>query len=267
MTDSGSAAFTDHFASVAGQYARFRPGYPPALFEFLAAHSPGHDLAWDCGTGTGIAAIALAETFRAVVATDASAAQLAQAPPHARITYRVQREGQSGIADGAASLVTVAQAAHWFDLDAFYREVDRVLRPGGLVALWCYGILGIDDRIDAVLHRFEHERVGPYWPAERRHIDADYRTLPFPYPRIEAPAFVMEATLTRAALLGYLGSWSAVSRYRAATGVDPIPEVEAALSPLWPDGKARSVHWPLTVVAGRMPRRPHAGGQSGILRE
>ena len=268
MTDSGPpAAFTDHFASVAEQYARFRPGYPAALFEFLAAHSPERDLAWDCGTGTGIAAIALAEKFRAVVATDASAAQLAQAPPHERVTYRVLREGQSGIADGAASLVTVAQAAHWFDLDSFYREVGRVLRPGGLVALWCYGILSIDDRVDEVLRRFEHGRVGPHWPPERRHVDADYRTLPFPYPRIEAPVLTMEATLTRAALLGYLGSWSAVSRYRAATGVDPIPELEAELAPLWPDGNARRVCWPLTVVAGRMPGRPHGGGQSGILRE
>ncbi len=263
----GGAAFTDHFASVAEQYARFRPGYPPALFEFVTAHSPDTDLAWDCGTGTGIAALALAERFHAVVATDASAAQLAKAPRHSRVTYRVLREGQSAIADGAASLVTVAQAAHWFDLDAFYREVDRVLKPGGVVAMWCYGILSIDDRVDAVLHRFEHERVGPYWPPERRHIDADYRTLPFPYARIDTPAFAMEAMLTRAALLGYLGSWSAVSRYRTATGVDPIPALEAELAPLWPGERARQVRWPLTVVAGRAAERaPHAGGEPGILR-
>ena len=233
------------------EYAKFRPGYPSALFDFLASEAPDRDLAWDCGTGTGIAAIPLAERFRAVVATDASAAQLAQAPAHPRITWRTLREAESGLPDGTASLVTVAQAAHWFDLDAFYREVDRVLKPGGVVALWCYGILGIDAGIDRILHRFEHERVGPYWPEERRHVDAEYRTLPFPYRRIDTPHFVMEATLSRAALLGYLGSWSAVSRYRTATGDEPLTELDAELAPLWPATEPRLVRWPLTVVAGR----------------
>ena len=244
-------AFTDHFASVAAQYARFRPGYPAALFDFLARVAPARDLAWDCGTGTGIAAVPLAERFAHVVATDASAAQLAEAPPHARITWRVLREEQSGLEPGSASLVTVAQAAHWFDLDAFYREVDRVIRPGGVLALWCYGLLDIESRIDRILHRFEHERVGPYWPGERRHVDAEYRTLPFPYPRIDTPGFTMEAALTRSALLGYLGSWSAVSRYRSATGEDPLDEVDAELTPHWPAGETKLVRWPLTVVAGR----------------
>jgi SAM-dependent methyltransferase len=244
-------AFVDHFASVAADYARFRPGYPPALFAFLADSAPDRDVAWDCGTGTGIAAIPLAERFGAVVATDASAAQLAQATSHPRISYRSLREGQSGLPHRTASLVTAAQAAHWFDLDAFYREVDRVLKPGGVVALWCYGILAIDAGIDRILHRFEHERVGPCWPEERRHVDAEYRTLPFPYSRIDTPRFTVEATLTRAALLGYLGSWSAVSRSRAATGDDPLIPLEAELTPLWPAGEVRLVRWPLTVVAGR----------------
>lgn len=258
-------AFVDHFASVAADYARFRPRYPPALFDFLAGASPDRDLVWDCGTGTGIAAIPLAERFGAVVATDASAAQLAQAPPHPRITWRALREGASGLLDHSASLVTVAQAAHWFDLDAFYREVDRVLKPGGVVALWCYGLLAIDGGIDDILRRFEHGRVGPCWPEERRHVDAEYRTLPFPYARIDTPAFTMEATLTRSALLGYLGSWSAVSRYRSATGADPLLDLETELAPLWPAPEPKVVRWPLTVVAGRAAA-PHAREQSGILR-
>ena len=266
MTASDGIPFTDHFAGVAEQYARFRPGYPAALFDFLATLTPDTRLAWDCGTGTGIAALPLAERFDAVMATDASAAQLAQATPHPGVTYRVSREGQSGLPDGEASLVTAAQAAHWFDLDAFYREVDRVLKPGGVLAMWCYGLLSIDARIDAILHRFEHERVGPHWPPERRHVDAEYRTLSFPYARVDTPAFTMEAMLTRSALLGYLGSWSAVGRYRAATGLNPIPELETQLLTIWPDEEARRVHWPLTVIAGRHDRTPHARGQSGILR-
>lgn len=250
MSDD-AVPFTDHFASVAADYARFRPGYPAALFDFLASAAPDRDVAWDCGTGTGIAAIPLAERFGSVVATDASAAQLAQATPHHGITYRVLREGESGLPGRTASIVTVAQAAHWFDLGAFYREVDRVLKPGGVVALWCYGILAIDAGIDGILQRFEHERVGPYWPEERRHVDAGYRSLPFPYARIDTPAFVMEARLDRAALLGYLGSWSAVSRCRVATGEDPLVELDVELAPLWATSEVRPVRWPLTVVAGR----------------
>ena len=137
--------------------------------------------------------------------------------------------------DGTASLVTVAQAAHWFDLDAFYREVDRVLKPGGVVALWCYGILGIDAGVDRILHRFEHERVGPYWPEERRHVDAEYRTLLFPYRRIDTPHFVMEATLSRADCW-IPGELVAVSRYRTATGAEPLTDLDAELAPLARDG-------------------------------
>lgn len=266
MSDN-QVAFTDHFANVARDYAKFRPGYPPALFDFLADAAPDRDLAWDCGTGTGIAAIPLAERFSSVIATDASAAQLEQASAHPRVTYRTFREGESGLPAQAASLVTVAQAAHWFDLDAFYREVDRVLKPGGVLAMWCYGLLSIESRIDAVLHRFEHEKVGPHWPPERRHVDAEYRTLPFPYARVDTPAFTMEAMLTRSALLGYLGSWSAVSRFRRATGEDPLVSLNAELAPLWPEPESKPVRWPLTVVAGRAPSRsPHPGEQSGILR-
>ena len=244
-------AFTDHFASVARDYAKFRPGYPGALFDFLADAAPDREVAWDCGTGTGIAAIPLAGRFSSVIATDASAAQLEQATPHPRVTYRTRREGESGLPPGTASLVAVAQAAHWFDLGVFYREVDRVLKPGGVVALWCYGILSIETGIDAILHRFEHERVGRYWPAERRHVDAEYRTLPFPYRRIDTPRFTMEASLTRAELLGYLASWSAVSRFRSATGEDPVRLLDAELASLWPESELKLVRWPLTVVAGR----------------
>lgn len=127
---SGPSPFADHFSSVSQAYAQFRPGYPPALFDWLAEVAPNRQLAWDCGTGTGLAAVALAERFDQVVATDPSEAQLAVAPRRENITYRLRREADSGITGPLASLVTAAQAAHWFDLEAFHREVRRVLVPG-----------------------------------------------------------------------------------------------------------------------------------------
>ena len=251
--------FKDHFSVAASGYAAHRPVYPRAVAEALAARSPGRSVVWDAGCGSGQLSVVLAAAFDQVVATDASAAQIAEAVPHVRVRYAVAPAEVSGLPDDSVSCAVAAQAAHWFDLDAFYREVARVLKPDGVLALWCYGILTIAPGIDAILHRFEHERVGPWWPAERRHVDSEYRTLPFPYARIDAPVFVMEARLTRPALLGYLGSWSAVSRCRAATGEDPLGPLDAELAPLWSAAESKLVRWPLTVVAGRAPAStPHA---------
>ena len=143
--EAGSTApFQDHFSAVAAGYARFRPRYPTELCADLAAAAPAHGLAWDCATGNGQAAVALAAHFARVVATDASAAQLARATPHPRITYRLGPERESGLDDGSVDLVTVAQAFHWLDLDAFYAEVRRVLRPRGALAVWCYDLARVD---------------------------------------------------------------------------------------------------------------------------
>lgn len=52
MSAEPTPEFSDHFRSVATQYAANRPGYPDALFDWVAAHSPGRALAWDCATGS-----------------------------------------------------------------------------------------------------------------------------------------------------------------------------------------------------------------------
>ena len=175
-------------------------------------------------------------------------------PEHPRITWRLAREAESGLESGSASLVVAAQAAHWFDIEAFYREAARVLKPGGLLAIWCYGHAAIQPDIDPLLQWFEHQRVGAYWPAGREHIDAGYTTLAFPYPHIEVPSFTLEATLDRAGLLGYVGSWSAVDRCRKVEGHDPLPELERALAPAWNEQDRKVVRWPLAIIAGRAPR-------------
>ncbi len=246
--------FSDHFGAVAGHYAEFRPHYPASLFAWLAAQCDRHALAWDCGTGSGQAAQALAAHFAQVHATDASAEQIAHAEAHAGVTYAVVPAERSGLADASTDLVTVAQALHWFDLPAFYAEVRRVLKPGGVVAAWTYGVHTTEgDAIDAAVRRFYHEVVGPYWPPERRHVENGYRELPFPFTRIPAPAFAMQVSWSLAQLLGYLGSWSATARLRKATGSDPLPALGQQLRPLWGDpAKTRIVRWPLSLLAGRL---------------
>src|SRR4051794_21677502 len=149
-------SFKDHFSGHAAVYASFRPGYPAALFDFATSLAPGRSLAWDCATGNGQATAGLAERFARVIATDASAAQLAQATPHPRIEYRQAPAEQSGLADRSVDLVTVATALHWFDFDRFYAEAERVLIPGGALVAWAYNLPRVSPELDVLMDRLGH---------------------------------------------------------------------------------------------------------------
>lgn len=247
------SGFKDHFSGNSGDYAAYRPSYPAALFDFLAGQVAGHDLAWDCATGSGQAALGLAPYFQDVVATDASADQIAQARPHAGVSYRVAPAQASGLASASVDLVSVAQAVHWFDLDAFHAEARRVLKPGGVLALWCYERLTIAPALDAVIGAFYADTLGPFWPDERRHVETGYRDLAFPYTELPAPALAMQAAWTLDQLLGYLATWSAVKAYRARLGRDPLPALRESLAPLWVShDAAKNIKWPLSVRLGRV---------------
>jgi SAM-dependent methyltransferase len=246
--------FADHFSRQSTQYAAYRPTYPRALGEFLAGVSPGRALVWDCGTGSGQAVPILAAAFDRVVATDASARQIANAEPHDRTEYRVAPASASGLDDASCDAVTVAQAAHWFDLPAFYAEARRVLRPRGVIALWCYGSAETDDAaLNTCIQDFQYKRVEQYWPAGRELVEAGYATLPFPFERIAAPKFFVAARWRRDELIGYVSTWSAVARCREAEGVDPLPEFAAHVEAVWTDpSEARDVRWPMSLLVGRV---------------
>lgn len=250
------------FTSVAREYANHRPGYPPALFAYLARVCSSHGAAWDCGAGSGQASVPLATHFDRVYATDVAREQIDAATPHPRVSYHVAPAASSGLEDASVDLVTVAQALHWFDLPAFYAEVRRVLRPGGVLAVWTYPRPRFEDAtLDARFHDFHSRVVGPWWPPERRHVDAEYATLEFPprgddFEELAAPEFGRELQWTLEQVLGYAASWSATTRYRSQMGADPVPRLREALAPAWPaDGVAR-VRMPLVVRAARLAARP-----------
>lgn len=246
-------SFKDHFSTQAAGYARARPTYPPELFATLAALAPGKALAWDCGTGNGQAARGLAAHFERVVATEPSAAQLAQAVPHPRVTYQQSGETLTGVADTSVDLVTAAQAAHWFDRPAFYAEVRRVLRPGGVIALWSYGFCTITPAVDALVHKFYSQTVGPFWPPERVMVETGYRDFDFPFAEFSFPAVAMTHEWALDEFVEYLGTWSAVVRYRQANNVDPLLPLRVELAAAWGDApQKRRIVWPLVGRIGRV---------------
>lgn len=243
--------FQDHFSTRAEQYARYRPHYPAELFDWIAAAAPGRAVAVDCATGNGQAAVALARRFGRVIATDASAAQLRHAARAPNVFYRRAFAEATALPGRSVEAVTVAQALHWLDRPGFYAEARRVLAPRGIVVVWSYALMHIAPAIDRIVNRFYRDKVGPYWPTERRLTEDGYRSVEFPFAELPVPAFRMRMDMTLDSVAGYIATWSATKGYRERTGEDPVAPLVDELRPVWGDpATLRTVEWPLSVRAG-----------------
>jgi SAM-dependent methyltransferase len=242
----------DHFSGIAKAYAEFRPRYTPELFDYLATIVTKPHRAWDCGAGSGQATLDLAERFDEVIATDLSEKQLARAPARPNIRWLVAPAEAVPIESSSVNLTTVAQALHWFDHDRFYAEVRRVSAPGAAIAAWTYAPPQMDGEVGAAVRRLMYETVGPYWPPERQYVETEYRTIPFPFERIEAPKMSLREHWTLDQVAGYARSWSATARYVAARGEDPVVELEKELRAVWGATEQRAITWPLILLAGRV---------------
>jgi SAM-dependent methyltransferase len=242
--------FKDHFSKQAADYAKFRPRYPHALFEYLSSVAPDRALAWDCATGNGQAAVELAEVFDRVIATDASEKQISKAQPHERVEYRVAPAENSGIDSRTIDLIMVAQALHWFDLPRFYEEVRRVLKNSGVFAASAYNLLRIEAAIDEIVNRYYHEVVGPFWPSERKLVE-NFAKLPLPFHEIEPPKIEMTTQWDLDHLIGCLRTWSSTQRFIEARGSDPLEQITDELRSVWGDPhETRKVTWPLILRIG-----------------
>lgn len=245
------ATFKDYFSAQANIYSRYRPHYPQALFEYLASVAPGHDTAWDCGTGNGQAALGLTPYFSQVIATDPSEEQLRNASPHEKIVYKQAQAEDPGIEARSVDLVTVAQAIHWFDIEQFYEQAKFALKPKGVLAAWCYALCRISPEIDRITDNFYYEKVGPYWPKERKLVDDGYVSLPFPFDEIQPPPMSIELSWTLDDLLGYFRTWSPTRRFIEQNGRDPVDDIEGELAAAWGDVKEGRVVWPISMRIGR----------------
>lgn len=241
----------DNFSKQSNDYARFRPDYPDALLQYILAQTAHYDVAWDCGTGNGQLAVMLAPHFRCVYATDISDAQLQHAPPHQNIIYKKEPAEHSAFPDKHFDLITVAQAIHWFDFEAFYKEVHRTLKDDGIFVATGYTLFCVNPEIDLVLYQFYTDVVGPYWDKERHYVDERYQSIPFPFEEIKAPPFYRHYEWTFPMLLGYLSTWSAVQHYIQKNGEDPVALVEPQLRSAWGAAKTHAVSFPILLRMGR----------------
>jgi SAM-dependent methyltransferase len=246
-------SFKDHFSGHAGSYAAARPVYPESLFACLATLCTGHDIAWDCATGSGQAARSLAPFFDKVLATDASQEQIASAEAHPKIEFRVATAEDSGLDADSVDLITVAQALHWFDFDAFFAEACRVLKPGGVLAAWSYERTSLPPECKHIIEK-AYTETKSYWPPERQLVENHYRDITMPMPEIPVESFEMRLDWTVEQMLAYMRTWSGTQRYQRAKGSDPIALFEQELRQAWGAGK-RDVRWPLTLKVGRKRHR------------
>ena len=182
----------DNFSSQADHYQRYRPSYPPELFEFIVAQVKEKDMAWDCATGNGQTAKGLAPHFNKVFATDISQKQLDNAYQAGNIFYSVQPAEQTIFLNNSFDLIAVSQALHWFHFDEFYAEVIRIGKPEAILAAWTYSLLRISKEIDALIEDLHYNILHNYWDDERKYVDDEYRNIPFPFKKIDAPLFNIE---------------------------------------------------------------------------
>ncbi len=233
----------DNFSKQANIYAKYRPQYPAELFEFIFSRVNTFDCAIDMATGNGQAAIILAKKFNTILANDLSQKQIDSAVSTNNIEYSVQKAENTTYPNHCADLITVAQALHWFDFTKFFTEVTRLLKPQGTFVAWCYGLNSVNKEVDEITKDFYTNIVGPFWDAERKHIENNYRSIPFPW-KMEEKQFFYNVNWTLEEYLGYLSSWSSVQHYKNKMGSDPILDIEKKLKIVWIN-KALKVTFPI----------------------
>lgn len=244
----------DLFSGQSRLYAAFRPTYPAELYSFILRHVRSTDTAWDCATGNGQVARALANEFKLVEATDISEKQLQYAHTEQNIRYSLQPAEHTDFAQETFDLITVAQALHWFNLDEFYVECKRVARPGCIIALWGYANVITCVEIHEVVRDFYYNVVGEFWEPARKHVEDHYQSLPFPFAEIPAPQFAIQQQWDLQHLLGYIESWSATQAYMAKTGLNPIQQLSSRLQPFTEPGKNIEVRFPVFLRLGRIEK-------------
>jgi SAM-dependent methyltransferase len=234
----------DNFSKQAAVYAKYRPVYPQELFDFVLEQVSKKENAWDCATGNGQSAKVLAKYFDNVIDNAEQAAN---------IHYSVQPAEQTNFADNTFDLITVSQALHWFNFENFYKEVNRIAKHNSWIAVWMYSLLRISKEIDAIVEDYHFNILEKYWDNERKYVDNNYSTIPFPFKTIKIPSFVIEYNWTIEELEGYFNTWSALQKFIAINNYSPVPELIKKIQPFWKENK-RKIIFPLHLYMGQISK-------------
>jgi len=241
----------DNFSTQAKAYSQYRPYYPPEMISYIVNFVIDKAIALDVATGNGQMAAALAPYFKEVYGTDISAKQLQNATPAPNLIYKEGSAEDTGFKNEQFSLITVAQAIHWFEFDTFYAEVKRILKPDGIFAVMGYGLFSTNPETDIIINHFYKDIIGSYWDTERRYIDENYTTIPFPFKEINTKKFTNHFTWTFEQLTGYLETWSAVQHYIKQNGTNPIDLICDDLQASWGNSD-KQVTFPLLLRIGKL---------------
>ncbi|MGC4101035.1 class I SAM-dependent methyltransferase [Ferruginibacter sp.] len=242
----------DNFSQQAAAYAVYRPQYPAELFDYITGFVKEKQHAWDCGTGNGQTARELSKYFNTVFATEISQKQIDNAYRCDNIIYSLQPAEKTGLADKSIDLVTVSQALHWFDFEKFYAEVNRVAKPGAVIAVWTYSLLRITPVIDALVEDYHFNTLGNYWDAERKYVDDHYTGIPFPFDEITTPSFEIKLYWTLAELEGYFYTWSALQKFTAANNYSPVDALMEQIKNVWGADEEKAIIFPVHLRLGRI---------------
>ena len=243
----------DLFSKQSDIYVKYRPDYPPELIEHILQYVTGRTKAWDCASGNGQAAVLLANHFDAVEATDISEKQISNSIQHPRIRYSVSAAEKTDFPDHDFDLIAVAQAYHWFNFESFEREVKRVLRPDGVIAVWGYSLVNCEDRnLNHIINSFYTKTVGPFWDPERKFVDDHYQTVPFPYSELPSLEFFIEKEWDIENFAGYLNTWSSVQHFIKARGFNPVDALRPELEKTWPATDMIRFRFPVFIRIGKV---------------
>ncbi|MFJ3264198.1 class I SAM-dependent methyltransferase [Pseudomonas sp. NPDC086581] len=249
--NSPSADLRNWFDQGGQAYARFRPEYPAELAAYLASMAPDRALAVDVGCGSGQLTRQLAEHFSSVVGLDPSADQIAHAALQENVNYACAPAEELPLLSRSASLITAAQAAHWFDLPRFYAEVRRVAGPNAILALISYGVLRLEGTLGERFEQFYWNEIGPFWPAERKLVDSGYATLDFPFSEFPGPEIAIRLAWNLEEFLGYVSTWSAVRSACEGEREDLLHDFAADMANRWGDAAVtHPVSWPINMRIG-----------------
>ncbi len=233
-------------------YTNYRPQYPKELFEFLSKKSTSPKMVLDCGSGSGQATEGLSRIFEHVIAVDASNELLSKAKKLSNVTYIQSLCEKLPLASNSIDLICVAQAIHWFQLETFYEEVKRILKPGGIIAVFCYNQATISTKVDEIVANiYEQVKSNENITIERQYVYDAYETLPFPFKKILSPSFKMTVRWNYNQWLEYMKTWPSILEYEKKFNINLVENSKLAIRHAWENEDEKEITWSIYLKVGQ----------------